>query len=575
MDVRLPNGVVIKNIPEGTSKDEIKAKAIQQGLATASDFGDVSDTQQEKPAVEPITSGYLMGLKDPITAGAQMLPRGLEYVSSLGGAAPNVVSRFFGSEARRMDELARAEEAAYQQARQEQGREGFDAMRLAGNIINPVNLAVGTGAARALGAVNPLMQAAGVGAATGAFQPVLGEDFAAEKARQAAVGAVGGVVGTAATKAAGKALNPLVSKAEQTMRELGVTLTPGQLLGKQPKALEEFAENIPLVGQYISNAKERQLFQFNKGVINKALAKVGKELDADVIGRDAVAEARNIVSQQYDDVLGRIKFELNPNITKALGGVVKNSKLTAAGQKQQLNDLIDDYIYKQIPVNNKGTGTIDGKAFKAIESDMLKKIRNLRSSSTDAERSLGEELGKALDVFKSAMRNQNQADSSILRRIDSAYGDLVVMETAAANTGAKNGVFTPKQYQTAVRQRDTTRSKSAFAAGRARGQEVSEAAMETINREQGSTVEGRLTMSLGGLYGSVQNPAVAAGVAVAAPAMYSQKGLQVMEALMRSRPELAKKLGDVLVKRATKEGSITGAQVLEEYNRMTRTQPQQ
>ena len=45
MDVRLPSGVLLKGIPEGTSKDEIKAKAIKAGLATEADFA--APAQQE------------------------------------------------------------------------------------------------------------------------------------------------------------------------------------------------------------------------------------------------------------------------------------------------------------------------------------------------------------------------------------------------------------------------------------------------------------------------------------------------------------------------------------------------
>ncbi len=39
MDVRLPNGTVIKNVPEGTSKEAVMQKAIAAGLAKPSDFG--------------------------------------------------------------------------------------------------------------------------------------------------------------------------------------------------------------------------------------------------------------------------------------------------------------------------------------------------------------------------------------------------------------------------------------------------------------------------------------------------------------------------------------------------------
>jgi hypothetical protein len=49
--------------------------------------------------------------------------------------------------------------------------------------------------------------------------------------------------------------------------------------------------------------------------------------------------------------------------------------------------------------------------------------------------------------------------------------------------------------------------------------------------------------------------------------MYSESGINAMNSLMRNRPEVAKQIGKKLTDRATREGSITGAQVLEEYNR--------
>lgn len=527
---------------------------------------------QTASSQKPITSGFLMGVKDPISGGAQLLPRGLEFITSAGGIAPNRLSQFFGSEAQRVDEMVKAEEQAYQQARQQQGGDGFDWARLGGNILSPMNIAPASVVGRVAQGAKPLTVAGAVGATQGVLQPALNTDeFGAEKARQAAAGAVGGIVGKKVTEVGGKALNPLVTKAEQTMRDLGVQLTPGQMLGKQPKALEEFAQNMPLIGSYIANAKERQLFQFNQGVINKALKKIDQQLPAEVIGRDAVEDAFSKVSQQYDDVLSKINFELNPNITTAVGNVVRTSKLSAAVDKQKLNDLVDAYVYQKIPMDaTTRTGKIDGQLFKGIESDLLKRVQQLKASPLDSDRTMGDELGRVLDVLKASMRSQNPEQASKLRRIDSAYGDLAVMRTAAANSGAQNGVFTPKQYQTAVRQRDASRSKSAFAAGRARGQDVSDSAMEMINPEIGSTVEGRLALGLGGGYGAVTNPAVAGTIAVATPALYSKQGLQVMEALMRSRPEIARKVGQKLTERASKEGSITGAEVIEEYNRATR-----
>lgn len=52
MDIKLPSGKIIRGIPEGTPKEEIQAKAIQAGLATAEDFG----MPEPAPAPEPVQS---------------------------------------------------------------------------------------------------------------------------------------------------------------------------------------------------------------------------------------------------------------------------------------------------------------------------------------------------------------------------------------------------------------------------------------------------------------------------------------------------------------------------------------
>ena len=111
MDIELPNGTIIQGIPEGTPKSVVMQKAIKAGLAKPEDF----DVQQQ--SVSAPSSGILMGIKDPISGAAQLLPKGLEFISSVGGLAPNPVSQFFGSEAERVRAMNAAEEAAYQQQR--------------------------------------------------------------------------------------------------------------------------------------------------------------------------------------------------------------------------------------------------------------------------------------------------------------------------------------------------------------------------------------------------------------------------------------------------------------------------
>jgi hypothetical protein len=584
--------VQYNNVPNSVTPDQIEQRAMSdEGKEVATIDGGGGGGQPEPMAPQvtgmpmgtvqtgDIESGFLMGLKDPINAGAQMLPRGLEFLSSAGGAYPNVVSQFFGDEAKRVDNLVQSEENIYRNARADAGDSGIDFSRIAGNVINPANLAVGYRAASMLPAASKTAQAVGTGVATSVMQPVVDtEDFAGTKEQQAAIGAIAGPAGAIATKVAGRVLSPLESAAEKTMRELGVVLTPGQMLGKQAKSLEEFAQNIPLIGQFISNARERQLFDFNRGVINKALSKVNEKLPEKVIGRDAISYVQQVINQKYDDVLKNVSMTYDQGVAGKLGNVISTSKVASAAKKQELNDLIDKLVYSQIPVKNLANkrgfvGTVDGDMFKNIEADINRTIARYGKSLDPNDQEIAESLKTMLKYWRSELSSQNPKQASQLRRINSAYGDVSVMETAAAQAQAQNGVFTPKAYQSAVRSQDKTRRKRSFAAGQARGQDVGDAAVDLLAPEAGAITEGRVALNVAGGYAALQNPILASVLTAASLGMYSKGGLKALEVLATKRPDLARKIGDELAKRATKEGSITGAMVAAEIQRENTEQP--
>jgi len=538
MDIELPNGTIIQGIPEGTPKSVVMEKAIKAGLAKPEDFG-----VQQQPVSAP-SSGLLMGIKDPISGAAQLLPKGLEFISSAGGLAPNPVSQFFGSEAERVRAMNAAEEAAYQKQRQSQGETGFDVGRTVGNVVSPANIAVGVRAAqgaRALGA-GIGTQAAAAGAAQGAMQPVNEPTgFAEEKATQIGLGAVAGKVGQAVVSATGKVLNPLASKAEQTMRDLGITPTPGQTLGGVYKKAEDFAQNLPLIGGQIRNAREKVLFDFNKGVINKALDKVGDKLPENVVGRDAVAYAAEQVSNKYDEVLAKIKFDLDFKTTSGILNALNKANLPSVAQREEATNVLNN-----VALNKFSGKKLTGAEYKNIESDLAKEVIKYKNSQSASDRNIGDALDGVLKNFKTELYQQNQRYTPQLRRVDSAYGDLKVMERAAANTGAENGVFTPKQYSLAVKQSDITRQKSAFARGTARGQELSEAALKTIGQDANSTLEGRLAIgSLGGI-AALSQPMVSIPAIAGASTLYSPMGIRAADIALRQRPELVRQAGQTI-----------------------------
>jgi len=527
------------------------------------------------PQVTPPSSGFMMGLKDPITGGAQLIPRALAGITSLGGTTPNPVSQYFSEEAKRVDEMARAEEQAYQAQREAQGGSGFDVARLGGNILNPASFVPAArvaqlARARGLSAVG---QAAAAGAVGGAMQPAVGEGtFGEQKTEQVALGAVTGPIGEKLVAGTGRVLNPLVSKAEQTMRELGITPTTGQTLGGQFKTLEEFAQNMPLIGQSIQNAKQRVLFDFNKSVINKALAKASDptkkdklSLPADVIGRDAIEYASKEVSNKYDDVLSKMSFDLDFATTSNILGSLSKAKGLDSSQRQTVSETLNDIVFGKFSGQK-----LDGQTYKGIESDLRNSASNYLNSGSASERNIGKALSDVLDVIKKELYFQNPKQTPTLRRVDAAFSDLSVINVAAANSGAKNGVFTPQQFSTAVRQQDPTRRKSSFAKGKAKGQEISDAALEVIGDTTGASQTGRLALGIGGGYGLLSQPQIGIPTALGVPVAYSPSGQAAIDMLLRQRPELLQRLGGMLSQQSAPIGSVIAPSAVGQYNRSER-----
>jgi hypothetical protein len=74
MDVTLPNGQIIKGVPDGTPKEDIARKAIEAGLATEEDFPEIMPEQ-----------GFLSQIKQAFTGEGQTTPE-IEALPGLGDA---------------------------------------------------------------------------------------------------------------------------------------------------------------------------------------------------------------------------------------------------------------------------------------------------------------------------------------------------------------------------------------------------------------------------------------------------------------------------------------------------------
>lgn len=91
MDVRLPNGTVIRGVPEGTSKEAIKQKAIAAGVAQESDFESAFVTTMKQPgAPEEVLASIASSIIAEPVAGIAGLAQSLNPFADEGAGADAV-----------------------------------------------------------------------------------------------------------------------------------------------------------------------------------------------------------------------------------------------------------------------------------------------------------------------------------------------------------------------------------------------------------------------------------------------------------------------------------------------------
>jgi len=392
-------------------------------------------TRQRVQASMPMR--VLQGMRDPIDAAAQLLPRGLEFVTSAGGLAPNRVSQFFGDEAQSVDQGISENEAQYEAARRATGQEGFDAGRFTGSIVSPVNAAIAARLPAAVSTAGRVGTGMVLGASGGALSPVNTEnnpDFAGTKAGQMLIGGVtGGVLTPIAGKVADKFASYIANKrvpseivmqksAQDIAKEMGMdyaAMTARQRtvlmdeirnaiqanIGKDPAAalrkMDFEAEGMPfLTGQATRDplqfAAEKNLAQGNKEIAS-VLQQQGSQLRSKIgqYGMGASPEQQagpTLINalRNYDAKLGE---GVKSAYTTARNSVGKDVEVPMQGLAQDFAEVMDNFgdkIPSGVLNQFRKYGVIEGgdmtqrKIFTVEEADKLLKVINANQSNDKA-----------------------------------------------------------------------------------------------------------------------------------------------------------------------------------------------
>lgn len=260
-----------------------------------------------------VALGAMQGMRDMVDGAAYLLPKGLSAVSSLGGLAPNPVSKFLTSEADRVSAMNASGDKNFKALTGDSNEANIS--RIAGNIAS--SLIPGTGQLAASnkasqlwsagGAANKLksvLAAAGLGSAQGAVVNTRTNDD--PLLQNAAGGAAGGVFGSAVA--------PI---AKTTAKGLGAAIDPFF-----PGGIDR------ITGKTIANFANKPNLTPKPTTVPGATQTL-----AESTGDPGLAQLQRILqsaNKEFASDLSNVRLDNNAAMLKALQGIAGDDAAKAA-----------------------------------------------------------------------------------------------------------------------------------------------------------------------------------------------------------------------------------------------------
>lgn len=381
--------------------------------------------------------------------------------------------------------------------------------------------------------------------------------------KQLALGAFGGAAIPAAVNTVAGAISPALPFAAQYLRQMGVELTPGQLLGGAWNRLEQGAQSLPGIGDLIKNRTIDSFRSFHKAVGNEALAPVGARIPDNVApGNASVDYVASELGSRYDDILSRGSVAPANVIANAQNMAAQVQNLLPHEQAQSFVRVLQTKVIDAIHPGQ----AITGETYKQMDTALRNFASKYGKSQDPWENELGDRLEDARAYLLSEFEGQNPQLAGELQPLNQSWARLERYRQATASqaAGKNDGIFTPEQYNAAVRAMDDSKSKWQYARGRAMGQRLSQAANEVMGSkvpDSGTPYRSMLPLvaALAGQGAGVPHmpEAIALGMLGAAP--YTQPGMRLLNALLTQRPQALQAGGGVLRQVAPYTAPLGGA----------------
>ncbi|MET1083771.1 MAG: hypothetical protein ABWY12_12100 [Burkholderiales bacterium] len=348
-----------------------------------------------------------------------------------------------------------------------------------GEVAGAIGASLGAGgiAARALPAL-------GAGATSLIGDAAYGTAFGAGENNDnrlggAAVGGLGAAAGNlggqALVRGVAGAIAPNVSESVRFLRDNGVRTTVGQSLGPTASRLEEKLVSVPVLGDLIRNGRQRALGDFNTGVMNDALGRVGGAIPDGVEGTAAMAHGQQVFDDAYS--AARAQMQLIPDAQMATD-LTDLSQRVASGQLSEASANRLGTIYQAEVMRRLGpNGSVSGDAYKTISSRLAALQRSTRQTDPELSGALGEMQGI---IDQTARRSSPPEAAAAMDAADEGYALWTRVENAARMRGGDTAAFTPSQLDAAVQRGDGSVRSRSYLRGDALGQEWATAGKDIL-----------------------------------------------------------------------------------------------
>lgn len=315
--------------------------------------------------------------------------------------------------------------------------------------------------------------------------------------------------------------------AAQTLRQVGVTVTPAQAAGPAFKAVEDQAKRLPIVGPSITSLQNRQIDQLNRAVGLKALEPIGEGIPKAVKpGFEMVEYVDDRLGNVYEDAAQLVpQVQVDQQLIQDLQSIsarqVDLADSDAALFVKSLNDKI----------GRLSSGQTTGRMVKTIHGELGK----LQADAARQGKSiLSEMFGDARRAILGPIERTNPQAGELIRSADEGWRIYSMMNDAASSASASGGTFTAGQLNTQVRR--AAKGMGSNMAGKGKGplQDLATAASEIIPDTYGNPGTAN-AIGLGafgaGMLGMPAETLTAASALTAAATPYMLAGRKVLESL--------------------------------------------